>query len=155
MSDLYYLCHDIAIYDLKNSTVEGVKSSLSDQPMGVGVKRESMSSVIHAWTERFCYPQDRERFTRFMDVSTLRSRMEHSPDGTLTGMFRSMTAEGEYRWFFHIIAPMQRSDFDRALHVTFETGLKESEHSASEIFGGGGQSDDVEGGRTNEWETLT
>ncbi len=136
MSDLYYLCHDIAILDLKNGTVEGVKSSLSDQPMGVGIIQESMPSVIHAWTERLCYPQDREQFTRFMDVSTLRSRMEHSPDGTLTGMFRSMTAEGEYRWFFHIIAPMQRSDFDRALHVTFKTGLKKSEHSASEIFEG-------------------
>ncbi|WP_288917938.1 hypothetical protein, partial [uncultured Eubacterium sp.] len=38
MSDLYYMCSDIAIYDLENDTVEGVKSSLSDQPMGTGVE---------------------------------------------------------------------------------------------------------------------
>ena len=139
MSDLYYLCHDIAILDLENDTVEGVKSSLSDQPMRVGVSRESMSSVIHKWKENFCYPADGERFARFMDVSTLRSRMEHSPSGTLTGMFRSMTEAGEYHWFFHIIAPMQRSDFGRALHVIFETGLKESAPSEPEISGGGGQ----------------
>jgi len=52
MSDLYYLCNDIALYDLKHNTVKGVKSSLSDQPMGLGVKLKDLASVINAWTKK-------------------------------------------------------------------------------------------------------
>lgn len=125
MSDLYYMCNDIAIYDLENNTVEGVKSSLSDQPMGVGIKLKDLTSVINAWKMNYCYLPDQKRFAEFMDVSTLRSRMENNDKSALTGMFRSITASGEYRWFLHLIVPVQRSDFRLALHVTLETGMDE------------------------------
>ena len=121
MSDLYYMCHDIAVFDLKNDTVEGVKSSLSDQPMGVGAEKKGISSVVGAWTEKYCYPPDRERFLEFIDAAAMKSRLERNHD--LMGIFRSLTASGEYRWFFHIIIPMQRSDFNKALHVTVRTEL--------------------------------
>lgn len=127
MSNLYYMCSDIALYDLENETVEGVKSSLSDQPMGTGVELRKMSSVIRAWKENFCYFPDQERFAEFMEISTMKSRMEHSEDHALTGLFRSITASGEYRWFLHLIVPVQRSDFNLAMHVTIETDLKENE----------------------------
>lgn len=127
MSDLYYLCNDIAIYDLAHNTVEGVKSSLSDQPMGVGVKLKDLASVINAWTKNYCYLPDQERFAAFMEVSTLKSRMEQNASHALTGLFRSITASGAYRWMLHMIAPVQRSDYNRALHVTFDAGLAEAD----------------------------
>ena len=127
MSDLYYMCSDIAIYDLENDTVEGVKSSLSDQPMGTGVEQKTISSVILAWKEEYCYFPDRDRFGEFADVSTMRSRMEQNEDHALTGLFRSITASGEYHWFLHLIMPVQRSDFNRAMHVTIEAGLREDD----------------------------
>lgn len=126
MSDLYYLCHDIAIYDLENDTVMGVKSSLSSQPMGVGVEQKGSSSVINAWKEKYCYLPDRGRYEELMDLSTLRSRLMSSKNGILTGLFRSITADGEYRWFLHILAPIQRSDFRRVLCVTLDAGLDEA-----------------------------
>ncbi|MGO5290572.1 EAL domain-containing protein [Porcincola sp. LCP21S3_C12] len=127
MSDLYYMCNDIAIYDLEQDTVQGVKSSLSDQPMGEGTELKDMSSVINAWKMNYCYLPDRERLAEFLDVSTMKSRLEQNENHALTGMFRSMTASGEYRWLLHIITPMQRSDFSKALHVTVNTGLQESD----------------------------
>lgn len=126
MSDLYYMCDDIAVYNLKNDTVEGVKSSLSDQPMGVGAEKKGIAPVIEAWTEKYCYPPDRERFLEFLDVPTMKSRLERNRNHDLTGIFRSLTASGEYRWFLHIIIPMQRSDFNKALHVTIRTELDEA-----------------------------
>lgn len=127
MSDLYYMCNDIAIYDLEHDTVQGVKSSLSDQPMGTGVELKGMSSVINAWKMNYCYLPDQERFNEFMDVSTMKSRLEQSQDHAITGMFRSITASGEYQWFLHIITPVQRTDFQKAMHVTISAGLHESE----------------------------
>ena len=127
MSDLYYMCNDIAIYDLKNDTVEGLKSSLSDQPMGVGAERKDIGSVVDAWTEKWCYLPDRERFAEFIDVTTMRSRLKQYQNHVLTGIFRSISASGDYQWLFHIIVPMQRSDFNRALHVTFKTEIDESQ----------------------------
>jgi EAL domain-containing protein (putative c-di-GMP-specific phosphodiesterase class I)/GGDEF domain-containing protein len=126
MSDLYYLCNDIAIYDIEKDTVEGLKSSLSGQPMGLGVERKSMSSVINAWKDAYCFPADRDRFAKFMDAATMKSRLEHNQNGALSGMFRSITADGGYRWLLHIIMPIQRSDFNKALHVTFRAGFNES-----------------------------
>lgn len=127
MSDLYYLCNDIAIYDLENDTVEGIKSSLSDQPIGVGMKLKSVSSVINTWKLNYCYLPDQDRFAEFMEIPTLKSRLENSENGVLSGMFRSLTASGEYQWFLHLIVPVQRSDFKKALHVTFKVRLNESD----------------------------
>jgi EAL domain-containing protein (putative c-di-GMP-specific phosphodiesterase class I)/GGDEF domain-containing protein len=125
MSDLYYMCSDIAIYDLEHSTVQAVKSSLSDQPMGTGAELLDLSAVIHSWKINYCYLPDQDRFAEFMDVSAMKSRLKQNQNHALMDMFRSITASGEYRWFFHIIIPMQRSDFNRALHVTIQTGLQE------------------------------
>lgn len=126
MSDLYYMCNDIAIFDLENDTLEGIKSSLTDQPMAVGKKQKDIFRIVEAWTEKYCYLPDRERFLEFIDTATMKSRLEQNPNHVLTGIFRSMTASGEYRWFLHIIIPMQRSDFNRALHITIRTELDES-----------------------------
>lgn len=127
MSDLYYMCNDIAIYDLEHDTVQGVKSSLAGQPMGVGVELKCMSAVINAWKMNYCYLPDQERFAEFMDVTAMKSRLEHSRRHVRTGLFRSITASGEYQWLFHIIAPVQRTDFNKVLHVTIRTGLQEAE----------------------------
>lgn len=126
MSDLYYMCNDIAIFNLRNDTLEGVKSSLAGQPMEVGTEQKGISPIVESWTEKYCYFPDRERFLEFMDVATMKSRLEQNQNHILTGIFRSMTASGEYRWFLHIITPVQRSDFNKALHVTIKTEIDES-----------------------------
>lgn len=156
MSNLYYMCNDIAIYDLENNTVEGIKSSLSDQPMGVGVKLRDVNSVVNSWTMNYCYLPDQKRFAEFMDISTLRARLINNKDRTLTGMFRSITASGEYRWFLHLIVPVQRSDFNRAVHVTLEVGVDEEGIKKVASALSDGESDYLTVGITDEvlWKNL-
>lgn len=125
LSNLYYMCNDIAIYDLEKNTVEGIKSSLSGQPMEIGVGL-NMSKVVNAWKVNYCYLPDQKRFAEFMNIATLKTRLKHNKEQALTGLFRSLTVSGEYRWFLHIIVPIQRSNFRKALHVTLEVGLSES-----------------------------
>ena len=127
MSDLYYMCSDIAIYDLAQGTIQSVKSSLSDQPIEAGALRNDLSAVIHSWTSNYCYLPDQSRFAQFIDISTMKSRLEQEQSHTLMGIFRSITASGEYHWFLHIIIPMQRSDFNKAVHVMIQTGFKEED----------------------------
>ena len=134
INNLYYLCNDIALYDFDHGTVEGVKSSLSTQPMGMGTSRNNLESVIERWTRDFCYALDQKRFLKFADVRTLKQRLMESRTHILTGLFRSITASGEFQWFLHLIIPVQRTDFRQALHVTVESGLDES--SLSEIAAG-------------------
>ncbi|MDY3234933.1 MAG: hypothetical protein SOW94_10340, partial [Erysipelotrichaceae bacterium] len=83
MSDLYYMCNNIAIFDLEHDTVEGIKSSLSDQPMGVGEEKKDVASVIGEWKEKYCYLPDRERFAEFIDVTTMKSRLQQNRDHDL------------------------------------------------------------------------
>lgn len=127
MSDLYYMCSDIAIYDLSHGTVQGLKASLSDQPMGVGGEHRDLSTVVNVWKMNYCYLPDQDRFAQFIDISTLKSRLEQEHSHALMGMFRSITASGEYQWFLHIIVPMQRSDFNKALHVTIHAGQQRAD----------------------------
>lgn len=124
--------------------------------MGVGVKLRDVNSVVNSWTMNYCYLPDQKRFAEFMDISTLRSRLINNKDRTLTGMFRSITASGEYHWFLHLIVPVQRSDFKRAVHVTLEAGVDEEgiKKVASALSDGG--SDHLTVGITDEvlWKNL-
>ncbi|MFN2937448.1 EAL domain-containing protein [Lachnospiraceae bacterium YH-ros2226] len=127
MSDFYFMASDVAIYDLEKNTVLGVKSSMAEQPMSLGVELNDLASVMDAWRMDYCYLPDQDRMADFLDVSTLQARLKNNPKHALTGLFRSLTSSGEYHWFLHLIAPMQRSDFKRAVHVTLEVDLHESD----------------------------
>lgn len=122
-SELYYACRDIAHYDLNAHTVAGLKSSLYSQPMGVGVEHHDVDAVVAAWIKAFCYPPDRARFAAFMDLNTLQARLKENGGRPLTGLFRSLTPEGDYRWRFHLILPVERSGFSRAVHVTLDADV--------------------------------
>lgn len=144
INGLYYLCSDIALYDFEKNTVEGLKSSLSGQPMGLGTTVEDMVAVVDTWKNDYCYLPDQKRFGEFMDISSLRSRLVNNTDKMLTGFFRSRSENGEYRWLFHLIIPVDRTDFAKALHFTIETGLNEEKirEMASRLSNGWGEGSD-------------
>lgn len=156
VNELYYLCSDIAMFDFERNTVEGLKSSMSGQPMGLGTTVVGMGTVVDKWTHQYCYLPDQKRFEEFMDLSTLRERLRNNRDHTLTGFFRSRVHTGEYRWLFHIIIPVERTDFAQALHFTIETGLDEGKikDMVSSLSGTG--HDDEGDGITGEvlWKNL-
>lgn len=126
MSELYNACRDVALYDLEADTTEGLKSSHANQPMGVGAKIHGLNTVFESWTQHFCYLPDRARFADFVNPATLQARLRHNDGQPLTGLFRSLTDAGDYRWLLHLIIPVQRSHFGRAVHITLDTGLDEA-----------------------------
>lgn len=156
INNLYYLCNDIALYDFEDGCVEGIKSSLSSQPMGVGMCMYNLKSVVETWMRDYCYAPDQKRFKRFADVNTMQSRLRNSKTHILTGLFRSLTCTGEYSWFLHMVIPVQNSNFRKALHVTMESGMSES--SVREIVSdlSGIDSGENQNGITSEvlWKNL-
>ncbi|MEE8807254.1 MAG: EAL domain-containing protein [Lactimicrobium sp.] len=69
--NLYFICDDIAVYDLSSMTMYGVKSSLSDQPIGTGDKSISASQAVYDWIAGFVYPPDQDRAKAFLNLDTL------------------------------------------------------------------------------------
>ena len=125
LRNLYYFCNDIAIYDFRKNTVEGLKSSLPDQPIGKQGKISDMQTVADIWSRDFVYPPDRERYRSFCNLTYLRERMRQNKTDMLSGYFRSKTGRGDYQWLLHLILPVPKTDFTQLLYITIQTGLDE------------------------------
>ena len=125
---MYYLCNDIAIFDLKNDSMYGLKSIDSSQPVGAGGKIVNLHQAAEIYAEKFVYAPDQERYHAFFDLETLRDRMQQKKGQDLTAFFRSRTAGTDYRWMLHMIMPIPKSDFNRYLIITlpveFDTGFR-------------------------------
>ena len=125
---MYYLCNDIAIFDLKNDSMYGLKSIDSSQPVGAGGKTVNLHQAAEIYAEKFVYAPDQERYHAFFDLETLRDRMQQKKGQDLTAFFRSRTAGTDYRWMLHMIMPIPKSDFNRYLIITlpveFDMGFR-------------------------------
>ena len=126
LRNLYHICNDIAIYDFRTNTVEGLKSSLPDQPIGKQDRISDMQNITDIWGREFVYPPDRERYNRFCNLTDLRRRMRQNKTDMLSGFFRSRTDCGDYQWLLHLILPIPKTDFNQLLYVTIRPGFNET-----------------------------
>lgn len=115
---MYYLCDDIAIFDLEKNTLFGLKSTNSSQPIGVGGRTVDLKEAFRIYSEKYIYPADRERYHSFLDPETLKSRMRGKKGQDLTGLFRCKAADNEYHLMLHLIMPIPKSGFNRYLTIT-------------------------------------
>ena len=115
---IFYMCSDIAVCDLKENALYGLKSNDSSQPIGTGGKSVDLTEAVRIYRDKFIYAPDQERYFAFMDPDTLKERMKQKRGQDLTGFFRSRTGNGEYRWMVHAIMPIPTSDFNRYLSLT-------------------------------------
>ncbi len=123
LSDLYYVCNDIVEFDLATDTIDVLKSSLSNQPIGKSDHVKGIATTFAAWERDFVYLPDRARFQDFCDPATLAQRLAKAPNNLLAAHFRSKSAQGDYRWLIHLAVPVPKTDFTRFLYVTLESGL--------------------------------
>ena len=126
LSNLYYICNDIMLFNLKEDSVSGLKSSLAEQPVGPNAKVKGIQSAADSWCRNFLHPQDHDRYLAFMDIASLRNRLMENEEQVLTGHFRSKTENGRYAWFLHVLIPVPRTDFYQILGVTIKSGLDAS-----------------------------
>lgn len=122
LQNLYYICNDAAVIDYDEDVVYSLKSSLSEQPIGMSWETGNIQEVFRVWTEQFVYPSDQELYRAFMDIPTLCSRVCTSTGGMLSGYFRSMAESGEYHWLHHMVIPVPRTDFRKLFYVTIQAG---------------------------------
>lgn len=115
---LYYLCHDIAIIDLRNSTISGVKSADSSQPIGSGWQAVDLESALRDYATSYVYPPDQKRYWDFVDPATLKDRTRETGGHILTAFLRSGKSNGEYRWLLHLLMPIPKTDFTQYLDAT-------------------------------------
>lgn len=120
---LYYLCHDIAVIDLEESTITGLKSADSDQPIGTGWSPVGLNQALQDYCERFVYPPDHEKYWDFVNPMTLRERMLKAKGQNLTAFLRSGKSDGEYEWLLHILMSVPKTDSMRYLDVTLPIDL--------------------------------
>jgi predicted signal transduction protein with EAL and GGDEF domain len=120
---LYYLCHDIAIIDLNASTISGIKSSNSSQPIGTGWQPVDLNTALEDYCTRFVYPPDHERYWDFVNPATLKDRIREAEGQFLTSFLRSGKTDGEYSWLLHILMPIPKTAFNQYLDVTLPANL--------------------------------
>jgi diguanylate cyclase (GGDEF)-like protein len=123
IQNIYYLCSDIAVFNLNDQTMYGLKSSDSSLPIGNGRKSVNLIQAVKDYAEKFIYAPDQQRFRSFFDIETLRKRMMQNSGQELTGFFRSLTVNSDYHWMIHMIMPIPKSDFRQYLVVTIPTGI--------------------------------
>lgn len=139
LSNLYYICHDIMLFNLREDSVASLKSSLAEQPVGPNARVEGIQPTVDSWSSHFVTPEDQKRYRDFMDIASLRDRLMGDGEQMLTGHFRSKMENGEYAWLMHVLIPVPRTDFYQILGVTIKSGLSESamRSMVSDSFGQG------------------
>ena len=125
LSDLYYVCNDIVEFDLATDTIDVLKSSISNQPIGKSDHVKGISETFAVWKREFVYAPDQARFDDFCNPRTFGHRLAKAPNNLLVGHFRSKCAQGDYRWLIHLAVPVPKTDFTRFLYVTLESGLSQ------------------------------
>lgn len=139
LSNLYFICDDIAAIDFNDDTVTSLKSSLSEQPMGNGAREAGIRRIFNSWGRQFVYPPDCERIAAFLDADTLEERVKQHKGHMICGRFRSKTAGGDYRWFLHIVQLIPRMEH-QLLYVTIDSDLTNEEidyirHGGMDAYG--------------------
>lgn len=123
LRNLYYVFRDVALIDYPHDCVEGLVSSLSDQPIGKKARLYGVQSVFDTWETEFVYPADRERYRAFAQTARFVERLREAPGGMVHGYFRSKDIDGRYDWLQHILFCVPRTNFEQVLYVTLDAGL--------------------------------
>ena len=71
-------------------------------------KRSGVRELVQEYVETMIHPSDRDRFLAFNDSHSLMERIRKSPEGMISGGFRTLGNDGEYHWDIHSIFPAIR-----------------------------------------------
>ncbi|MCR5453104.1 MAG: EAL domain-containing protein [Lachnospiraceae bacterium] len=86
------------------------------------------------------YPEDRNRYKRFMDLTTLKERITDAPSGYISDFFRTKITTGGYAWSEFILILENRSESNTMLSCVRGMSHDTLEHMIDEVSMTGGPS---------------
>lgn len=100
--DLYYL---VSLVDLKTDTaIPMVKNSPYQEYFYQ--QRSGIWDMVKQYAETMIHPEDRERFLAFNAQDSMKKRIQQSPEGMISGSFRTLGHDKKYHWDIHSIIPV-------------------------------------------------
>ncbi len=94
LRQIYTLFDRIVLFDLKTNTITPLYVGMRDF---LTPEHEAVEQRAHSFAERWIFPEDRERYLRFMDLKTLDTRMS-AQGQSCSDYFRFRLSGGQYTW---------------------------------------------------------
>lgn len=69
-------------------------------------KRIGIRDMVEQYMETMIHPGDRERFLAFNEPDSMKKRIQQSPEGMISGSFRTLGHDKKYHWDIHSIIPV-------------------------------------------------
>ncbi len=113
--DIYHLYNGVIIIDLDRGTCEPLVYWKEYRQFKIG-RTYCFRQTVAAMTRLHIYPEEQERFKKFIEPETLRLRLARSPTGNLTDFFRTLTNHG-FTWCQHVILSVPGTNHNMALHT--------------------------------------
>ncbi len=70
---------------------------------------DNLERAAKGFAEHYIYPEEKEDFLKFLDLSTLTDRVTNNQDGFIEGAFRIRELGGNYEWKDVIIVPVLKT----------------------------------------------
>lgn len=64
-----------------------------------------IQAMVKQYAETMIHPEDRERFLAFNESESMMNRIRQNPEGTISGVFRTLGNDEKYHWDIHSIFP--------------------------------------------------
>lgn len=95
INDLFSIYDEVEVIDLNTGYSHNIY--MSTQNLDEYNKRPA-ADELRDFARRQVYPEDRERFVEFMDISTMEERLDNSTASFISSPFRILGTDGNYTW---------------------------------------------------------
>lgn len=105
--NLLYLYQNVSLVDMENDKAVPLVMN-SPYRKYFYQKRTGIQDMVQQYTRTMIHPEDQERFRLFNEPHSMMERIRKSPEGMISGGFRTLGNDGEYHWDIHSIFPAIR-----------------------------------------------
>ena len=104
MRYLYAIYEEVNLIDLSQGTIGTIYRGSTSLP---SIDHETpIRQAAEEYVEQLLNPEDLDRFTRYMDISTMSKRCDASPGNYLADAFRMLQPSGMYEWVTITLVPV-------------------------------------------------
>lgn len=105
--NLLYLYQNVSLVDMENDTAVPLVMN-SPYRKYFYQKRTGIQDMLRQYARTMIHSEDQERFLAFNELDSMMGRIRKSPEGMISGAFRTLGNDGEYHWDIHSIFPAIR-----------------------------------------------
>lgn len=103
--NLLYLYQTVSLVDVEKDTAIPLMMNSPYQDY-FHKKRTGIRDMVEQYMETMIHPGDRERFLAFNAQDSMKKRIQQSPEGMISGSFRTLGHDKKYHWDIHSIIPV-------------------------------------------------